>query len=896
MRRPSFAPSPKQSTATKLKLKIAQDLMTSSCLATQCDDAENSPAIHLFPIFWKRGFGVSQYSFFRRLVNQKYYCKRQTATMKIKLSKNLKKIKPFGAGRKGRSDESIAASELLEDHLGMSGSNLDDGEQDGDDDNVDDAKNDAETASRPTDDAAGAGADEQSAERQGDDDDHDDDASDSTQARLGRSISYVLREDERKHAKKEARAAVAAGRDEVESSGRPPLPPTQHSHSSSRSSSGSSSSGGGRQREGAATGAAPVSADGTKLTRDRSIRSRDESIGSIEIKANESVDTSVYDQQKTADHGSKMVFEFDKDGIQNVDLTKLSSSHDSDDSSRCPTVIMDDETIEIVNSLSDASSVTNDHHRAKMTNKSTSGGSNKVGADTETQQTSQYKITGADRIILRVADIEKSIVFYSKLGFKRIERPTHLKKPQEAEAFHTDDAWLSNGKVTIYLLKGEPENLKNIPTPTMSNISFYTSRAEEAIALLQKTNVPFVANVRVIGSGIDEHRFRQAFIRDPDANYIEISNLNASTVAIKVSSEDSGTEEQSKPVVVGNIMRRLMSEADLRPSFNDAELDLEFDDVIDQAMDLMKSLSDSHMTTVPTNILSFIDKHSREKSQQQLKSSRSASYLDAARKEKKNPAGIKELISSNTSSDIGTPMLRVNHLSLAVSDVKTSIKFYTEIMGLEEVKLPSTSKVDIGSVIAGDVIIHLVPGEPPRAHNPLEGQVFLNVSGISTTLRAFQEKKVPYRIHFAGDPAKSESNASLVEAFVSDPDGYVIVIGNYTEAAQKKCAIAGNSSQIKPIPRQYQPTAVDSNVLRNFARRRKFEGDVCYQFNRNDLKKLLLQAGNDAPTALQLMKQHREKEAKKRAEKEDKSSKTQVEAETASIASLICCMHCGGCC
>ena len=345
--------------------------------------------------------------------------------MKIKI-KNLKKMKPFGAGRKGRSDESVAASVLLEDHLGMSGSNLDDGEQDGDDDG-DDAKNDAETASRPTDDAAGV--DEQSAERQGDDDhdDHDDDASDSTQARLGRSISYVLREDERKQAKKEARATVAAGRDEVESSGRPPLPPTQHSHSSSRSSSVSSSSEDGLQQEGAATSATPASDDGTKLTRDRSIRSRDKSIGSIEIKANESVDTSVYDQQKTAEHGSKMVFEFDKDGIQNVDLTKLSSSHDSDDSDRCPTVIMDDETIEIVNSLSDASSSTNDRHPAKKTNKSTSGGSNKVDADTDTQQTSQYKITGADRIILRVANIEKSIGFYSKLGFERIERPTHLK-------------------------------------------------------------------------------------------------------------------------------------------------------------------------------------------------------------------------------------------------------------------------------------------------------------------------------------------------------------------------------------------------------------------------------------------------------------------------------------
>lgn len=832
--------------------------------------------------------------------------------MKIKKlgKKNLKLPKAFAIGKKStRCDDSIAASELLDEHLGKSESQHGDGDAANPDDGgrhvgVGGANDDATNTDADAGSVAQSSEDEVSANKQSDDDqvdDIDDDASASTQVRLGRSISYVLREEERKQAKrKEVRAT--ASRDEVESSGRPPLPRAQHRHSSSRTSSGTSSSEGSLGREaatGTGTGTATDGDSGTKLSRDRSIRSRDKSIGSIEIHATESVDNSVYDQEKKAEHGSKMIFEFDENGIQGVDLTKLSSSHDSDDSDRCPTVIMDDETIEIVNSLSD-SSISNDHHQAKKkSTTNTSRSAKKNSADS--QQAAQYKITGADRIVIRVSSTKKSIKFYSKLGFERIEQPIHLKKQQEAEVLDVNAAWLSNGKVIISLIEGEAEDdddFENTLTPTMGNISLYASRAEDAITLLQKTGAPFVANVRVVGSGIDKRSLRQAFIRDPDGNYIEISNLKASNAAIKVSSEDTGAE-QSKSIVVGNIMRRLMSEADLRPSFNEGELDLEFDeDVIGMATDLMKSLSDSHMTTVPTNILNFINNHSREKSQQRLKSSRSISYLETARIEKKHVTDIDELINS-TSKNNDERSLRdliesVNHLSLTVSDVKKSIKFYTDVLGLEEVELPTASKVEnIGSIVAGDVVINLVEGEP-KAHNPLEGEIFLNTLGMPTALKTFQEKKIPYRIHFAGDPAKSESNASLIEAFVSDPDGYAIVLGNYADASESTCITDGSSnSSIKAIPRRYQPTAVDSKVLRNFARRRKFEGDICYQFGRNDLKKILLQAGNDAPTALRLMKQKRENEAQKRAEKEHKVKEERGAEDGSKTSSFMCC---GGCC
>jgi len=808
--------------------------------------------------------------------------------------KKFKKLKSF-LGKK--SDDSVAASLLLEDHLGKSES-IDDGGRDADHDGGgDDVAKAGGDAGANSESVAQPSEGEVNNDRQGNDD-REDDLSVSTQVRLGRSISFVLREEERKQARREASAS--AGRDEKESSGRPPLPRAQHRHSSSRDSSRSSSSGKSPQREGAAGAGAEIATDsehGTKLSRDRSIRSRDKSIGSIEIHATESVDNSVYDQEKKAEHGSKMVFEFDEDGIQGADLTKVSSSHDSDDSDRCPTVIMDEQNIEIVNSLSDSGP--SDHPQAKKkSGTSTRGaGSKKVRADSE--RAPNYKITGVDRVIVRVTNAKKSIKFYSELGFERIERLSHLKKRQEAEPLDNNNAWLSNGKIIIHFIEGESddEDLEKPQTQKTGNISLYTSRAEEAIDLLQETGVPFVANVRVVGSGADQRSLRQAFIRDPDGNFIEISNLKESTAAIKVSSGFNGAE-QNKSAVVGNIMRRLMTEADLRPTFNDGEIDLEFDeDVIEKATDLMKSLSDSHMTTVPTNILNFINDHSREKSQQRLKSSRSASYLDTAQIKKK-VTGIDEVISFNSNhDDEKSPqnlIESVNHLSLIVSDVKKSIQFYTNVLGLEEVKLPTSKVEKFGSIIAGDVVINLVEGTP-KAQDPLEGQVFLNTLGMTTALKSFQEKKVPYRIQFAGDPAMSKNDGSLVEAFVSDPDGYVIVLGNYAKAVQSKCVNGGTSkSHAKALPRHYQPTAVDSKVLRNFARRRKFEGDICYNFGRNDLRKILLEAGNDAPTALQLMKQIREEEAQKKRDEEELKLRAEREAEEASKTSSLMC--CGGCC
>ena len=811
--------------------------------------------------------------------------------MKLKiLGKNLKTKfghKKDGDGT-GRSDDSIAASELVDEHLASIKSGVEKRK-----DNTDEqaAATAASTSSVAAHDAEGAddaaesvedganvegGVGKDDAAQQPQVDDYDDDMSQTTQARLTQSISYVLREEDRKQIK----LAKAAARDETESSGRPPR---GHKRSPSRTSAPSHDGDRGADHQNPT-----LTASG-----DRSIKSRERSMGSIEIRGSRSVDGSVL-QEKAAEHGSKMVFEFDENGIQGVDLTKHSSSYDSDDTNRCPTVIMDEENIEIVNSMSDTSE-SNDHHKMRKKNKITTSSERNAASEAKASS-GQHLITATDRVVIVVSNIDRSLEFYALLGFKRTPRPTHLKEQTTSER---DEAWLSNGKIALYLFKGTLSDKDSAAeNPTMGHISLYAPKAEKAIRMLRSTTVPFIANVRMVGTGINKQSLRQAFIRDPDGNYIEICNLKAT------SSFNPTDSKESKTAIVGNIMRRIMSNEDLRSSFDDGEeVDLEFDDtVIDTATDLVKSLSETNMTTGPSSVANFIAKH---QSHHRLKSSKSASYLDAAKCA--SLVGIDKLKSFDSSSDattLGDLIESVNHLNLIVSDVKKSLKFYTDIFDLKQVVLPYLSKNgDVGSLVAGDVIINLVRGEP-KVQNSLEGQAFFNVSEITYTIKFLQEKGIPYRVGFARHDANSATDGSLIEAYVTDPDGYPIAVGNYAEAARTQSAAAATAAapdydnnreaETKPIPQEYQPASADPKILRNFSRRRKFEGDVCYQFTRNELKNILRQAGNDAPKAMLLMSQRRERDAERRAAKK-KSEENEASGDVSSPSSieLFCC---GGCC
>jgi len=119
----------------------------------------------------------------------------------------------------------------------------------------------------------------------------------------------------------------------------------------------------------------------------------------------------------------------------------------------------------------------------------------------------------------------------------------------------------------------------------------------------------------------------------------------------------------------------------------------------------------------------------------------------------------------------GITILSYNHVGLAVKDLKTSVAFYREIIGLSPLDVPDNLlAVRRWFKIAPGQELHLLLGrEQPVANNDKNAAHFSlsiptnSADGIEAFLK---EKNVPYHRQKRFDGA--------FQIYVTDPDGYVI--------------------------------------------------------------------------------------------------------------------------
>jgi lactoylglutathione lyase len=119
----------------------------------------------------------------------------------------------------------------------------------------------------------------------------------------------------------------------------------------------------------------------------------------------------------------------------------------------------------------------------------------------------------------------------------------------------------------------------------------------------------------------------------------------------------------------------------------------------------------------------------------------------------------------------GIEILSYNHVGLAVKDLKTSVTFYREIIGLSPLDVPDNLlAIRRWFRVAPGQELHLLLGrENPVANNDKNGAHFSlsiptnSADGIEAFLK---EKNVPYHRQKRFDGA--------FQIYVTDPDGYVI--------------------------------------------------------------------------------------------------------------------------
>jgi catechol 2,3-dioxygenase-like lactoylglutathione lyase family enzyme len=123
----------------------------------------------------------------------------------------------------------------------------------------------------------------------------------------------------------------------------------------------------------------------------------------------------------------------------------------------------------------------------------------------------------------------------------------------------------------------------------------------------------------------------------------------------------------------------------------------------------------------------------------------------------------------------------LDHAGLLVSDVERSLRFYTEVLGLEEVPRPSTFDFPGAWVAVGDQQLHLIgeaePGRVRRVHPGYDASEA--AAGYASHLALVVEDvdAMLERMSRAGTepaaPARSRGDG-VRQAYVRDPDGYIV--------------------------------------------------------------------------------------------------------------------------
>lgn len=115
-------------------------------------------------------------------------------------------------------------------------------------------------------------------------------------------------------------------------------------------------------------------------------------------------------------------------------------------------------------------------------------------------------------------------------------------------------------------------------------------------------------------------------------------------------------------------------------------------------------------------------------------------------------------------------LLEINHVSLHVESLETSVRFYREVLGLEEIPRPAFSTRGAWFRVAGSQELHLIEGRTEPVRSAVRGSHFaLSTSELEDFERTLDGLGVPVLEIIE----RSDRGRQL---FLQDPDGYVLEI------------------------------------------------------------------------------------------------------------------------
>ena len=117
-------------------------------------------------------------------------------------------------------------------------------------------------------------------------------------------------------------------------------------------------------------------------------------------------------------------------------------------------------------------------------------------------------VIGVHHVSIGVHDVEAAVEFYGLLGLFSLPRPD----------FGFPGAWLQAGAQQVHLIQTE-----KVPPGAENHYAFQVADLDAVVAHLDAHGVPARISNRTMGAG------RQAFIKDPSGNVVELNQPDRSS-------------------------------------------------------------------------------------------------------------------------------------------------------------------------------------------------------------------------------------------------------------------------------------------------------------------------------------------------------------------------------
>lgn len=261
---------------------------------------------------------------------------------------------------------------------------------------------------------------------------------------------------------------------------------------------------------------------------------------------------------------------------------------------------------------------------------------------------------------------------------------------------------------------------------------------------------------------------------------------------------------------------------------------------------------------------------------------------------------------------LGEVIYKANHIALTVSDVGRSAAFYSDVLGLQQIRRPDFDRHGAWFTM-GNVELHLIKGVPivHSRKDLIVGHIAIETYNIDRVPTILERLGVPFRQNVSvpsgriaqgsGDSVRNVAGNIVKQYFLRDPDGYYIEICN-CDVLTKYCLgdidelagydqgvaldsheagvfvnvglkIASNAylwqKQLEQLAQEMKgcsvaeiaerlgckvpAESVDEEKLKNLLVRCSIYGDVCQNEDKDSLRGILLAAGNNAPLAMRIM-------------------------------------------